>query len=345
MGLLTIAEIRKDIFTNMQPFIGDKERFFEMLNIPKENQEAFLENYIKGYRQDKLWVFVNEGYQGISSQFKSENELVAYINSFTDAETAELFIEICKFYAVAKKHQQSSTVKLIMIFSIIEKLIIREKGWKEFHSWIFHQRPLIQEHIDNAKKMDQKVFLKIIEDLKEQYFKEYGSQRNVVEFFKKYVTPEDQFKLIKAFRANYAKVIENNWSQDLTPFETIEQASATTKMPIEERMMPYCFNWKKCLVDYGDCDHSDTCELNNKLLLEETLKKVVNDIYQLRNDFVHSASITPLNEYDASDAKNSAGFVVSVIGSKDKPIIISITIQEFERIFEQAIKKYFDSIG
>ena len=101
-----MAEIRNDIFPNMLPYIGDKEQFFEMLNIPKDNQETFLENFIKRERQKDLRVFVNEAYQGISSQFKSEKEMVDYINSFTNAETAELFIKICKFYYVAKKHQQ-----------------------------------------------------------------------------------------------------------------------------------------------------------------------------------------------------------------------------------------------
>ena len=107
-------------------------------------------------------------------------------------------------------------------------------------------------------------------------------------------------------------------------------------------MMPYCFNWQKCLVYYGDCDHSKTCELNNKSILEETLIKVVNDIYQLRNDFVHSARITALNEEEEAIAKFSTSIVIGVIGSKYKPISIQITIQEFESIFEQAIKKYFD---
>ena len=66
---------------------------------------------------------------------------------------------------------------------------------------------------------------------------------------------------------------------------------------------------------------------------------MVKDIYQLRNDFVHSAVITPLNEEEEPDAEFSSSSVMGVIGSKYKPIMIKITIKEFESIFEQAIKK------
>ena len=221
-----MAEIRSDIFPNILPYIGDRERFFELWNIPKENQEGFLKDYLRRYRQEKLKVFINEAYQGISSQFQSEKDFIDYVNSLLDAETAELFIRICKFYFISKKYQPTSYVKLIMMFSIIEKTISKE--WKEFLSWIFNQRLVIQNRLDKAEKIDQKVFLEIIDELKEQYFKEYGSQRNVVEFFKNYVTKDNQIKLIKSFRANYAKVIENFEAQDchMSPLpKTIEEAS------------------------------------------------------------------------------------------------------------------------
>lgn len=154
------------------------------------------------------------------------------------------------------------------------------------------------------------------------------------------MTIGNQIKLIKTFRANYAKAIENFEVQDMQLPETIEEASSITKKPIEYLMMPYCFNWKKCSVYYGDCDHTKACELNNKSILEETLKRVVKDIYQIRNDFVHMARITPLNEYNDLDAQDSFSMVLGVIGSDYKPISIQITIEDFEGVFEQAIKKY-----
>jgi hypothetical protein len=347
-----MAEIRNDIFPNMVPYIGDKERFFERLNIPKENQEAFLNDYIKKDRQRSLRVFVNEAYQGMTSQFQSELEFIDYINSFVDTATAELFIDVCKFY-FSSKQDKLSTIKLIMIFSIIEKINVKRKKWMEFANWILSrkQRPLIQENIDaylqahirKAEGLDKQAFQDIAKKMHEKYKAEYGSQRNVFDFFNYYVSKENQFKLIKSFRANYTKVIDqivpNQWNAETT----IEKASQITKIPIEKRLMPYCFNWKKCEVNYGDCDYSETCELNNKLILEQALKKVVNDIYQIRNDFVHSASITTLGEYESSDAKDSFSLVLGAIGSDDKPIAIEMTMKEFENIFEESLKKYFDA--
>ncbi|MDH5771354.1 MAG: hypothetical protein OEZ25_08735, partial [Candidatus Bathyarchaeota archaeon] len=62
-----------------------------------------------------------------------------------------------------------------------------------------------------------------------------------------------------------------------------------------------------------------------------------NDIYQIRNDFVHEAKITPLNEADAIGT-------LSVIGAKRKPITIELTSEELEDIFEKALKHYFDDL-
>ena len=267
-----MSEIRNDIFPNMLPYIGDKERFFEIVHIPSENQGTFLEAYTRRYREEKLKEFIDEAYQGISSLFQSETDFIDYINSFLDAETAELFIEICKFYFISKKYQPTTCVKLIMMLSIIEKTISKEKEWEEFHCWVFNQRSLIQESLDKTEKVGANAFLKIIESLKEEYFKEYGShKRNVYEFFRNYASTDNQIRLIKAFRANYTKVIEDFEAQDylMSPFpQTIEKASEVTKKPIENMMMPYCFNWQKCLVYCGDCDHSEVCELSNKSILK-----------------------------------------------------------------------------
>ena len=203
-----MKKIRNDIFPNISPYIGEKEELFKILNAPKEAEEEFLKQYISRYRGAKIKEFMDEVYSAMDSQFSSKKELVDYINAMNDAETAELFIRICKFYFISKKFQPTSYVKLIMMFSIIEKTISKEKEYEEFHSWIFNQRSLIQEGLDNAEKKDKKTFLKIIEKLKDEYFKQFGSQRNVLEFFKNYVTTYNQIKLIKAFKANYTDVIK-----------------------------------------------------------------------------------------------------------------------------------------
>ena len=83
-----------------------------------------------------------------------------------------------------------------------------------------------------SRKHGPKSISKIIHKLKDQYYVENGSQRNIVEFFKTYVTIEDQIKLIKSFRANYTKAIDDFDAQDyfmLAIPDTIKEASGITK--------------------------------------------------------------------------------------------------------------------
>lgn len=75
--------------------------------------------------------------------------------------------------------------------------------------------------------------------------------------------------------------------------------------------------------------------MNNNPILDKTLKKVVNGIYQMCNDFVHTASITPLNERD------SVG-TLGIIGADRRPVSIELTAQDLEVMFEDEFKHYFD---
>jgi hypothetical protein len=345
-----MSEIRSDIFPNISPNIRKKEIFSELFNIPKEKQAALLEEYKRSYRQEKLRIFTNEAYQGISSQFQSESTLIDYINSLPDPVTAELFINVCKFYSIVKKHQQSSIVKLTMIFSIIERLMLNEKKWQEFPMWISNkpQRQLIQDYINQVGKIDdQEAFIKIIDCLKEKYYNAYGSRRNIVKFFKSCVSPANKIKLIGSFKPNLAKVIDGFNPRLYGIFypipNTLEEVSIIIKKPVTDSLMPYCFNWQKCSTKHNCGHNSKNCQLSIiPSLLDTTLERVVKVIYQLRNDFVHSARITPLGEYYDPDAKNCLSIVSGVFGPEHKPLIIRMFMFEFESIFEQAIKKYFD---
>jgi hypothetical protein len=312
---MKLAEIRTDIFPRMVPLFETREQV--------------------------LTVYIDETYDALSSLFPSKDELIEYINSLDNHETAELFIRISRFYLISKRYQPTSYVKLIMIISAIERTVSKDKKYQEFSFWIEKQKTKIKEDLQKSQKLNEETFLKVMRALREDYFKTYGSARNVIDFFENHLSENDKIELIKSFRGNRTNVISYfclaYFKQIFSPFPTtIEEASKKTNQRIYPRMMPYCYDWKQCFVGYGNCSPEISCALkNDKTLLKKTLKKVVNDLYQLRNDFVHTARVTPLNEQDAIGT-------LAVIGADRKPVSIELTAQELEAIFERGLKHYFD---
>lgn len=100
--------------------------------------------------------------------------------------------------------------------------------------------------------------------------------------------------------------------------------------------MPYCYNWKQCYIDYGQCFPDYGCLLKeDNSLLDKSIKIVVDDLYQMRSDFVHDATITPLNE-------RNAVFTLGTTGKR--PVIIELTVEDLEDVFEKALKHYFNQL-
>lgn len=291
-------------------------------------------------REHVLEKYIDEVYEALNGLFPSKNELIHYVNSLDTSETAELFIKISRFYLISKKYQPTSYVKLIMIISAIERTINKDKKYQEFYFWIESQVSRIKEEIEKAGRIDEKSYLSILKTLREDYFRMYGSQRNVLDFFQNHVSLSNKIKLIKSFRANLTEVISQFCLKShgrLSPFpKTIYEAAKKTGQNVEKGLMPYCYDWQRCFVSYGDCSLGVSCALDdNQSLIDRTVRKVVGDIYQMRNDFVHTARITPLNEEDAVGT-------LAVLGADRRPISIELTAQELQTIFESGVKHYFD---
>jgi hypothetical protein len=310
-----MTKIRDDVFPKMAPFFFTKEQI------------------ISGY--------VDESFEALSSLFKTKEDVIQYINSLNSAETAELFLQTAKFYLIAKKYQPSSYVKLIMMISAIENLVSQDKEFQEFHIWLQGADKSIEKEL-GKNKLDTESFKIIIRALAEEYFKVYGSRRNVFDFFTR-ISKENKLKLVRSFNGFYAEYIEafsgRLFKQVSNPRpQTISEAGRVLRKNVEKHLMPYCYDWKECWTQYGRCFPDIYCKIQqDDALLEEYLKKVVGDIYQMRNDFVHSARVTPLNKKDIVG-------VLGIIGPKRKPVSIELTDEDLQTIFENGFKNYFDSL-
>jgi hypothetical protein len=120
-----VPELRNDIFPKMTSFF--------------QPREAIISSYI------------DEAFEALPSLFRTEQDIIEYINSLNTFESAELFLHICSYYLVSKKYQSASYVKLIMIISSIEKLVSKDKDFQEFHVWIQNQDEKIQIELEKMK--------------------------------------------------------------------------------------------------------------------------------------------------------------------------------------------------
>lgn len=279
--------------------------------------------------------WADKAFEAFSSLFSSKEDFIKYVNSLKNPRDAELFLQTGNFYLVAKKYQHESYVKLIMIISIIEKIANKEKEFQEFYEWIESQDAKINEFLSESKTMDANVFKEIIIKLRDNYFQEFGSRRNVLAFFKKHFTKEDKIKLIRSIEADRKETVERILVAQYMGVRaaTIEELKEKG-FNVEKNFVPSCYDWMKCWFEYGQCYPNLGCLLkDDESLLDKTLKKVVDDLYQMRSDFVHDATITPLNDKDKI-------FNLSMSGKK--PILILLTAEDLERMFEKALKHYFD---
>ena len=283
--------------------------------------------------------YVDEAFEAVGNLFSSKQDFINYLNSIKDRGDAELFIRICHFYRIAKKYQSRSYVKLIMIISAIERLVNKENEYQEFYNWIESQDELILKELCVKEKIDVKNFKKIIRALKEDYFKIFGSQRNVLKFLTLHLSVEDKAKICRYMRANWTDATDGFSRRIYGKLDSDTQEKIIKIHSFGKRLMPYCYNWEMCFIEDRDCNPNYGCLLlENPDLRERILKKVVADIYQMRSDFVHDAKITPLNEKDAIGTFGTIGRN----RNKRKQLVIELTAEDLENIFEKALKHYFD---
>jgi hypothetical protein len=289
-------------------------------------------------REDTIEIWVNEAYDALKAVFPNKSTFVDYINKITDPLNAELLIRSAQYYLVAKEYQKDSFVKLIMILSLTEKLLSGQNEFQEFPIWVQGQDRRITRLLCGVGKCSAEEYKRILDVLTNEYYQVFGSRRNVLKFFENHMDLESKIDVISAISPHFTDTV-THYTERLPQYSTvknIEELSGKANHVISKHLMPYCYNWQKCYLEYADCDRSLGCVLEeDKDILEKCLKKVVDLLYQIRNDFVHAAVITPLTEGET--------FVYAVVGGKE--VTIELNIEDFEHMFEKAFKHYFDALS
>lgn len=158
---------------------------------------------IKSRTREKLLSWrVNEAYSAFSEKFDSKDDFIIFFNNIENVDDAERFLRLCIFYNVSKTMVEDAFTKLIMMISVIETIIMRGEKYLPFKQWIVKKstKPVIENKISEINDSNLKSFRKKMEYFKDVYHRDYGTTRNVISFFDKYLEFEDKLKIIKSFR-------------------------------------------------------------------------------------------------------------------------------------------------
>jgi len=271
--------------------------------------------------------------------FSSEEEIISYLQSFKNHEDAEHFLETGNTLFLNRKLDDPS-LQMVMIISAVEKNT--QKGFSDFNSWVNSSGSTFDStfsSIYNAEK-DPKVVLKeIIVNLSENYNQKHGARNNFADFIEKYVSGENQFRLILGFHFVFEQAVANYSSRIRTDFdpETIDEL-ATRGFEIRRAFLPKCYNWKKCFATTANCNPDIGCLLNeDPSFKKQTIRSISKMIYDMRSHIVHKAAAIPFVR-DMGPGVSSFNYVMLA----EKMIFVNLKINQFEQIIVDALKNYFD---
>lgn len=319
----------------------------------RDDVYPLMKGWLGEKREEILSVWIDEAYSAFSNKFDSREKFIIFFNNIAQPDDAERFLRLCQFYSVSKTVVKDSFTKLIMMISVIETIVMRGEKYLPFKQWIVKRSnsSIIEEKINEIHTSNLKSFRKIMEYFKDVYHKDYGSTRNVVSFFDKNLDFQDKIKIIKSFKYKKYDVVyqfskwfyedrekkpDIYWVNDISDLAKYRDDYSKKYRIDKDILMPSCYNWEYCYVDYGDCYLDYGCMLKKDSdLLFNYLKEIVNVIYDMRSEFVHNAHYPTIGEKG-----------VNIVGGvyNDKSILVEMTIEDFEKIFENGFLNYYRSL-
>jgi len=288
-------------------------------------------------REGHIDVLINECYKAMEQKLGKKSDFINYLNKIERPEDAELLIDVLSFYNKAKNYAEDTFIKVIMMISCIEKIAVEKHMF--FQDWLLKYEPVVKERVEKILIGTHDLhndFKKLVSELKDEYNKEYGSSRKVRTFLSTHLTEDEKINLIRCFRLKHTSRA-HRFSKRMEPgykdIETIEDLKKTGRFSVNEALMPSCYSWESCYVDYGQCCPEIYCTLRGNKSLDETLKEIIDVIYGMRSKFVHNAKMFNLPKKD----------VFSVLDVyMDKGVSIEMKIEAFEEMFENCLKRFFN---
>jgi hypothetical protein len=266
-------------------------------------------------------------------------------------------------------------IVLVMVISLMEKLSRGLSEYIDFYNWISPQKinSIYHSMVQSGKLQSGEIenVGKLISSLKDEWRVNFGSSTKITDFFKGFLTKEEKIEFVKSVKFEIEvpelpprgegfdkisyKLKYEEWMQEyekeiqkhnLDSVENIKKYVADNNFKMTKEALPICFDkidywncfqWDPSGTGVGFCHHKYKCKLkSNEEFLDECFKKIVQVIYNWRNQFVHEAQIPPITEIAI------CGGIYRKKKSSEKRIVVLLTTQELKPVFERMVKKYFN---
>jgi len=257
---------------------------------------------------NKVNRFIENNFAYFKEIYKNEKEMSQYWQKFQDAGKQEIalldFAGLHEFYKTMKA-TNNSLIKLIMIISLIEKLS-SNREYVDFAEWL-------EEHRQATENKRCKSIQKHCKNLWNEYNKEFGCSSKFRRFFNnsEFITKDEQIALLQSvsiFEKDrpYFRVHPFCFDKNC-PITNIERVTSVSIMTGNPR---------------SDCEKCPLFEDHKKL--KKAMDEYALFLYEVRNRFVHNASLVPF-----PSGKRS------LFGSEEE--MVSITRYRFRRDRKRAV--------
>jgi len=241
---------------------------------------------------EEFWTdFVKRDFQFFKGIYSSEKEMLDYgLKLQKIGDTTKAFLElysISEFY-ITLKSVQDGFVKLIMIISLIERLA-SNKDYVDFSTWLKAN----ESENGNARKAWNNYNDR----------DGYGCSHKFRNFFKNpdYLTKSEQISLVQSVKF-YSKYKGKRVSAPLFCYqEKCGRGNRDCVFHYDQKPVLHALSMNGEEDEYFRYGIEDCPLFQDGKLLNKTLNELANFIYQMRNKFVHNATLFHL-------AKKSQGF-------------------------------------
>jgi hypothetical protein len=221
--------------------------------------------------------FIMKNFAFFKDLYQTKKEMLSYCEKFQGTRetlTISDFLAIHEYYKTMKQ-MNNSTVKLVMIISLIEKLC-SERKYVDFAQWLKEREHSSEsEYCKSEHKCCRKMW--------NEYNQEYGSSGKFQKFFEnqQYVTRDDQIALVRSVET-YIKKSDGSLS-------LMNLLCHEATCPEEEKEVDSNLGRVRAILG---CDYQKCPLLEDDKKLKMGIGDFTGLLYEIRNRFVHNAVLT-----------------------------------------------------
>ena len=151
---------------------------------------------------------------------------------------------------------------------------------------------------------------------------------------------KDKIRFVMGFSFEHENAVQEYTTRwENCPKVTNINELTNTSFTVERAFLPQCYNWKVCYATKTQCDPDVGCLLKeDSKFYSKHVRKIAKFMYNIRSQIVHNAKDIPLVSEDTQGIR-----IFGLVVVKNEPVYVELSIQEFERMIKDALKRFFDA--